>query len=343
MRWQLKRSHWAVFVGLIAAVVAGMAVAFFTRSLMDRAGAVTEPTLFEQPPVFIGLHHIAEAVGLRPFALALSEGRMLVSYLGTDRIDELTDKLDYKRTLHLLPDEAASITGVALDGDRIYATDFKSGDLLVADYQTGKLVQGYGLLPDGRSRMKALGVAFYQNNLYVSDVASSKMLVIGATTEKDARDEGELILGFPNGRPNEFELGYPTASMVTPDGRLLVGDAKSGEVKVFSCNGRSGYLFETNGEAALKKPMGIAMDNIPSPALQAKKAEAFDPSGVNDQGRVHVVDAQLGRVKVFDPAGKYVLTYGQELRQPNGIAINQKKRLIFISDTKLMAVAVYKY
>ena len=89
--------------------------------------------------------------------------------------------------------------------------------------------------------------------------------------------------------------------------------------------------------------MGIAMDNMPSPALLAKKTGGFDPSGVNDQGRIHVVDAQLAKVKVFDPLGKYVLTYGQELRQPNGIAINQKKRLIFISDAKLQAIAVYKY
>ena len=343
MRWQLKRSHWAVFVGLIAAVAAGLAVAFFSRSLMDRAAAVTEPTLFEQPPVFIGLHHITEAGELRPFALALNEGRLLVSYLGTDRIDELTDKLGYKRTLHLLPDEAASITGVALDGDRIYATDFTSGDLLVADYKTGKLVQGYGLLPDGKSRMKSLGVTYYQNNLYVADVASKKMLAIGAVGEKDAREEGELILGFPNGRPNEFELGYPTASMVTPDGRLLVSDAKSGEIKAFTCSGRSAHLFEKEGEARLYTPMGIAMDNMPSPALLAKKTGGFDPSGVNDQGRIHVVDASLAKVKVFDALGKYVLTYGQELQQPNGIAINQSKRLIFISDAKLNALAVYKY
>ncbi len=340
---KLKHSRWTILYVLLAAALIGSSVAYFTRSLMDRAAAVTEPTLFEQPPVFIGLHSIAEAGELRPFALALNEGKLLVSYLGTDRIDEFSGKLELLRTLHLLPDEQASITGLAAEGDRIYATDFKSGDLLVADYKTGKLVQSYGLLPDGKSRMKAIGVTYYKNNLYVSDVASQKMLAIGATTEKDARDEGELIVGFPNGRPNEFELGYPTASMVTPDGRLLVSDAKSGEIKAFTCNGRSAHLFEKEGEARLKTPMGIAMDNMPSPVLQAKKTEVFDPSGVNDQGRIHVVDAELAKVKVFDSLGKYVLTYGQELRQPNGIAVNQKRRLIFISDTKLHAIAVYKY
>lgn len=343
MHWHLKRSHWAILYLLLAAVLIGLAVAYFTRSLMDRAAAMTEPTSFNQPPVFIGLQAMPESDKLKPFALALQDGKLLVSYLNSDRIDEFSEKLEVMRTLHLLQNEPASITGLAVEGDRIYATDFKSGDLLFAEYKTGKLVQSYGWLPGYKARMKALGVAYYKNNLYVSDVASKKMLAIGASTEKGIREEGEVIAGFPNGRAAEFELGYPTWSMVTPDGRLLVSDAKSGEVKAFTCSGRSAHLFEKEGEATLKTPMGIAMDNTPSPALQTKKTEVFDPSGVNDQGRIHVVDAQLARVKVFDSLGKYVLTYGQELSQPNGIAINPKKRLIFISDTKLRAIAVYKY
>ncbi len=343
MRWPLKRSHWAIIVLLAVAVSLGSTVAYYSRSLLDRAAAITEPTAFDQPPVFIGLHSMAGAGELRPFALALSEGKLLVSYLGIDRVDEFSEKLGYLRTLHLLQNEAASITGLAVEGDRIFATDFKSGELLFVDYKSGKLVQSYGWLPGNKSRMKATGVSYFQNNLYVSDVASSKMLAIGALGEKDAREEGELIIGFPNGRPNEFELGYPTASMVTPDGRLLVSDAKSGEVKAFTCSGRSAHLFEKEGEARLKTPMGIAMDSTPSPELQAKKTSGLDLTRVGDQGRIHVVDAELAKVKVFDALGKYVLTYGQELRQPNGIAINQKKRLIFISDTKLKAIAVYKY
>ena len=343
MRWHLNRSYWAILCVLFAAVLTGLAIAWFTRPLKDRAAAMTERTAFHQPPVFIGLQAMPEPGKLKPFALALRERKLLVSYLGSDRIDEFSGKLEFLRTLHLLEKEPASLTGLAVEGDRIYATDFKSGDLLFADYKTGKLLQSYGWHPDHKVRMKALGVVFHKNNLYVSDVASGQMLAISASTEKDMREEGELIARFPNGRAAEFELGYPTWSMVTPDGRLLVSDAKSGEVKAFTCSGRSAHLFEKGGEATLKTPMGIAMDDIPSPALLEKKAAVFDPSGVNDQGRIHVVDAELTRVKVFDPLGQYVLTYGEELRQPNGIAIDQKRRLIFISDTKLHAIAVYKY
>ena len=345
MRWHFKRSNWAILSVLFAAVLTGWAIAFFTRTVMERAAAMTERTAFDQAPVFIGLQAVPEPGKLKPFALALHERKLLVSYLGSDRIDEFSEKLGYLRTLHLLEKEPASITGLAVEGDRIYATDFKSGDLLFAEYKSGKLLQSYGWQPGHTVRMKALGVTFYKNNLYVSDVASRQMLAIGASTEKDMREEGELIARFPNGRAAEFELGYPTWSTVTPDGRLLVSDAKSGEVKAFTCSGRSAHLFEKGGEATLKTPMGIAMDDVLSPALLEKKAEVFTPSKnrVNDQGRIHVVDAEPAGVKVFDSLGKYVLTYGTELRQPNGIVINQKRRLIFISDTALHAIAVYKY
>lgn len=343
MRWPMKRPQWILLGTLLAAVAVGLVVAHFSRSVMDRAAAMTEPTLFGEPPVFIGLHAIGQDSGLKPFALALNGEKLLVSYLSTDRIDELSDKLEHRRTLHLLEKAPASITGLAVDGDRIFATDFRSGQLLFAEYETGKVLQAYGWLPGHRSPMKALGVAHHKGNLYVSDVASGKMLAIGALGEKDVRDEGELIAGFPNGRPGEFELGFPTGSMVTPDGRLIVSDAKFRDVKAFTCNGRSAHRFDGEGEASLRAPMGIAMDSLPSPELLALAERAFDPSGVKAQGRIHVVDAERGRVMVFNALGKYVLTYGEQLRQPNGIAINQEKRLIFVSDAQLRAIALYKY
>lgn len=342
MRRPVNRSLWVIVLALLAAAGSGWAFAYFNRPLIDRAAAYSERTSFSQAPVFVGMLPLADT-GLKPFALALNEGKLLVSYLSSDRIDEFSPKLELIRTLHPLHDEPASITGLAAEGDRIYAVDFKSGDLLFADYQTGKLVQAYGWLPGNRSRMKALGVSYYRNNLYVSDIASRKMLAIGALGQKDATEEGELIVSFPNGRPNEFELGYPTWSMVTPDGRLLVSDAKSGEVKAFTCNGRSAHGFEREGEAKLQTPMGIALDDVPSPELQARTKGGFDPTHVNDLGRIHVVDATLANIKVFDVLGKYVLSYGKELKQPNGIAINPKKRLIFVSDAKLQAIALYKY
>lgn len=337
------RLRWLIVYVLAGAAALGVALAPLTRSLMERAAAITAPTAFDQPPVFIGMQAVAAGSNLKPFALALHEGRLLVSYLSSDRVDEYSDRLKHLRTLHLLEDAPASITGLALDGDRVFAADFRSGDLLIADYKTGKLLQSFGWLPDRKARMKALGVTYHADILYVTDVGSGQIRVISATTVEKVRDEGELILSFPDRGASAIQLGYPTWTTVTPDGRLLISDAKDREVKAFTCSGRFAHLFDKEGMAALQAPMGIAMDDLRSPELAAAAKTVFDPSGVQEQGRIHVVDAAQARVKVFNALGKYVLTYGEELRQPNGIAIDPKTRLIFISDAKLRAIAVYKY
>jgi hypothetical protein len=342
MTLRLLRSRWLAALVLLGAASLGLGLALATRSVMERADAMTARTAFDQPPVFIGMQAVAEGE-LKPFALALHQGRLLVSYLSSDRIDEFSDRLEYRRSLHLLEKAPASITGLAFDGDRLYAADFKSGDLLIVDYKSGKLLQSLGWLPDRKARMKALGVTYRGDNLYVTDVASGQIRVISATAVDKVRDEGELILSFPDRAAKGVHLAYPTWTLVTPDGRLLISDAKDHEVKAFTCSGRFAHLFETQGRAVLSAPMGIAMDDVPSPALAATAEKVFDPSGVQQQGRIHVVDAVLSRVKVFDALGKYVLTYGTELRQPNGIVIDPKARLILVSDAQLRAIAVYKY
>lgn len=338
MRWR-----WLMAYILLGAALLGVALAPLTRSLMERAAAMTAPTAFDQPPVFIGMKALAMSGNLKPFALALHDGRLLVSYLSSDRVDEFSDRLEPLRTLHLLEEAPASITGLAFEGERIYAADFTSGDLLVADYKTGRLLQSFGWLPERKARMKALGVTRRDDTLYVTDVASGQVRVISATTVAKVREEGELILSFPDPAAKEIRLGYPTWTIVTPDGRLLISDAKDKEVKAFTCSGRFAHPFEKLGMAALEAPMGIAMDDLPSPELGTAAKTVFDPSGVYGQGRIHVVDAVQARVKVFDSLGKYVLTYGEELRQPNGIVIDAKRRLIFISDAQLRAIALYKY
>lgn len=338
MRWR-----WPMAYVLLGAAALGVVLALATRSLTERAAATAVQTAFDRPPVFVGLQTLAGDGKLKPFALVLHEGKLLVSYLSSDRIDELSHKLKPLRTLQLLDGAPASITGLAVEGERIYAADFKSGDLLVADYKTGKLLRAFGWLPDGRTRMRALGVTYRADNLYVTDVASGQIRVISTTAVEKVREEGELILSFPDRAAAGMRLAYPTWTAVTPDGRLLISDAKDREIKAFTCSGRFAHLFDKQGVAALETPMGIALDDLPSPELAAATKNVFDPSGVHAQGRIHVVDATQARVKVFDAVGRYVLTYGEELRQPNGIAIDQRRRLIFVSDAKLRAIALYKY
>ncbi len=347
MKEFLKSQHRILYlVGMGVAI--GLLLWWLVRpgddDLMERAAAMASKTEFHQPPLFVGKKYpFPQDTSLMPFALHVHEGKFLVSYLSTDRVDEFTENFGYIRSFRLLGGKGASITGVTVVGDRLYATDFRSGELIVADYRTRSFLHNFGKFPDKQTRMRLIGALSHDGNVYVTDATTKQILVISTTTVPGVREEWELILNFPTPAHHDFQLGYPTWMMITPDGRLVVSDAGNKDIKAFTCSGRPAHLFEQSEEFPLEAPMGIAMDGLPSPELLAVQDTVFHPSGVYEQGRIHVVDAVRARVKVFSTLGKYVLTYGEELRQPNGIAIDTQRRLIVITDAVLRQVVVYKY
>ncbi len=79
-----------------------------------------------------------------------------MSYLRSDRIDELSDRLELRGSFRVRQGATALITGLAADADRIYAIDFEAGELLVIDYATGNVVQSFGWLP-GLRRIEVYG------------------------------------------------------------------------------------------------------------------------------------------------------------------------------------------
>lgn len=333
------------FVG--GGIALGVLVWFFgmstTADIPARAGEIAS-TSFDQPPVYIGsLDLTREVKTSRPFALTFHEGNLLVSFVGSDEIAEYAPDLKRFRSIHVRGGQSASLTSLVVESDRLYAADFRSGELLVAEYPGGKLLNAFGLLPDESTPMKLFGLAYASGSLYASNSQSNQMLAISTQAVPGVREEGELLVAFPSAPIKDFQLSFPTFAAVTPDGRLLVSDVGHKEIKAFTCSGRPAHRFDTSGAAAFSVPMGIAMDDLQSPDLSALADSVFDPSGIYHQGRIHVVDAGQSSVKVFNAFGKYMLTYGRELRQPHGIAIDQDRNLVFVADAELQCIAVYKY
>jgi hypothetical protein len=113
---------------------------------------------------------------------------------------------------------------------------------------------------------------------------------------------------------------------------------------VFACDGRYAYSIPETPQPFLRAPHSIAFDNLPSPELLVEREREFDPSGLQLQGRIHVVDRDGHRVCAFDPRGRFVLSYGaDDLALPNGIVIDQRRRLIVVSDTRACALVVFHY
>lgn len=332
----------AIIVGIALGGAAWWLAETFGGNLVKRAAELHE-TGYRRSPVFVGMVDLGDHGVDQPFAVALKDQNLLVSSFNSDVVLELDSNLRYIRTVHLLEGKDASITGVAASGDRLFAVDHLGGELLIADYASGGRVEAFGFLPDKQTRMKPFGVAAAEGQLYLSDFQTRRVHAVSHEKIEGLKDEWELIVSIPTVERDSFHLKEPTFIGLTPDGRLLISDMALGNVQAYSCNGRPAHLFEREGEAGFYGPMGIAFDNLSSPEATGLVDTIFDPSGIFEQGRIHVVDGALAHVKVFDPFGAYLLLYGKELRRPAGIAIDQKRRLIFVADQDLGGIALYKY
>ena len=130
--------------------------------------------------------------------------------------------------------------------------------------------------------------------------------------------------------------------MVTPDGRLLVGDALGAGVKVFTCDGRFIYDFEKVPGLSRIAPQGLTHDTLKDPSLQVENS--WDPSGLPRQGRYHLVDGFNGLIHMFNPVGRYLSSYPQDgrLTAPAGIAADRKGGRVFVSDPPRGRILVYR-
>ena len=116
-----------------------------------------------------------------------------------------------------------------------------------------------------------------------------------------------------------------------------------GNVKVFTCDGRYIYAFDAVTAEAPMAPQGVDMDNVSDPSMQ--DSTSFDPSGVREMGRFHLVDANNRQVHMFNPLGKYIASYtvGDPDGRPSDIAIDRRRNRIFIADPVAGAIMIYEY
>jgi hypothetical protein len=130
---------------------------------------------------------------------------------------------------------------------------------------------------------------------------------------------------------------------VTPDGRLLSGDAGAGAVLAFTCDGQYIYSFDSVATPRPMIPQALALDSKLDPSLQ--DTNSFDPSGVRQMGRIHVADANNGGVHMFNPLGRYVATYtgGGKLVKPTGLAVNYPDSLIYVADPAARRIFTFRY
>jgi hypothetical protein len=276
---------------------------------------------------------------LRPVRLQFRRDTLYVSYNHRAQLDLFTPEFERLRTLELVDPEPIYPTSFAVADSAIYIVDHAKRAVIVTD-RDGKVSDSFNMLPDGETQLSPLAVAFYGGVAYVADITLRQVLAISMVEAPGITEKGELILHIPSDEADA--IGFPSAVRVTLDGRLLIGDAEAGRVRVFTCDGRAIYQFDSVPSPGVMAPLGFAVDGIQDPRLQ--DSARFDPSNVHTHGRYHVVDGNNSSVHMFNPLGRYVASYGADnLSRPSDIAIDTKRARIYIADPHAQRIVVYKY
>ncbi len=302
------------------------------NTIIDRYSTV--PKLERSVPIIDG------GDTLRPARLQMVDDTLYVSYVGQTRLDLFTPELEKIRSIVLDKPESVHPTSFVVADSEIIVTDHAKRIVAAYDFDGGFLTS-FGLLPDEATRLSPLVVTYYGGVAYVADIALRKVLAISMTDAPEITERGELILTIP---PDSGQtVGFPSAICVTPDGRLLVGDAEDGLVRVFTCDGRPVYNFDSVFTDRPLAPQGFAIDDIIDPELQ--DTSSFDPSGIRYLGRIHVVDGNNAAVHLFSPLGRFIASYpsGGELVRPSGIAIDRARKKIYIADPVARRIFMYRY
>lgn len=346
-----RRSSLRALYPVIIPLGLGVCVALFLYlgnmhlwgDITQRLHLTRDTTRFDEQPLHVGTVPLADDEVLQPYALSRSEGSLYVTYVGKKRIDVFDDNFERTGSITLQQPEGALVSSIVVLKDRIYTADLQLKEIRVHD-TTGSLVDAWRWLPDGKSRIVPHGITIHDGIMYVTDVSHRMVHAISVEEKPGLTEIGELLFSTPGTRKNIPPLQFPACTAVTEDGRLLVSDLAAGIVRVFTCDGRFAYSIPENRQSFLSSPHSMAFDDLPNPKFLERSKEEFDPSGIQYQGRIHVVDRESHRVAVFDSKGNFVLNYGDEdLTVPNGIVINTTLRTIIIADTQKGALVVYRY
>ncbi|MEN8008597.1 MAG: hypothetical protein ABFS42_16430 [Candidatus Krumholzibacteriota bacterium] len=323
-RFRAAGLAWIVMGGCLALLTPGCAQDEYTRA-----------------PEFERLVQLDENhPGLEPTRLQILGDSLFVSFNGLPRLEVFDLDLNRLGAVDLKAPEPILPTSFAVTDSQILVTDHGKGIVARFDRQ-GQYLDSFGTLPDGVTRLAPIAVTCFAGMAYVADMNQKRVLAISLNTITDIIETGEMVLTIPG--ENESPVGFPSTVFVTDDGRLLVGDAAKGLVRVYTCDGRSIYEFDPVPGLMKMAPQGFAVDGRIDPSVQDE--HSADPSGIRNQGRLHLVDGYNGRVHMFSPLGRYLASYPEESRLsgPAGIAVDRPGKRIFVTDPPAGRILVYRY
>jgi len=322
---QIKKRDVLIAILLILLIQAGIFAYFYfkgrdlSNTVLNKLGPVQSPT-----PVF-GIYGSGSIGPLsKPMAVTVHDRNVYVSDTGNARVavfdyngqplftfgKDGQDKGQFKFPYGITVDNAGLI----------YVADLYNGNIQVFS-SDGKFIK-YFLDPQAKIVSEPAGLVYFDNTIYVTDVALHKVMAFDLN--------GKKVLEFGTAGKGKGEFASPNTIAVTRD-RIYVVDTGNDRFETFDRSGK--FISESNGSEA-----------------GAKSSSLLNPRGVGVDGRgtVYVVSNLTNNVFGFDQEGKKPFApFGEpgsednQFRLPNGLYVDDQGR-IFITDTVNQRVMVYQ-
>lgn len=313
----MTKNRLVAIIGISVAVIAtAVILILYYQNFQNREVG------FREPPKFLfNISGKGKNVLGRPSNVAVANGKVFVADSKNGRVQVFSSKGEPDFSFPASKDKKSTDSyplGITLDNDgQIYVTELRSQKLLVFDGD-GNFVSNF---PSKKSKLlkKPLAITFANNKLYVTDAGDQKVKVFNKN--------GKLLLKLGKTGVDKGHLAFPNGVAVLDNGTIFVSDSNNRRIQVFNSKGAFKFMF---GADKLALPRGIAVDWLE---------------------RLHVVDAFGRKVTVFDSRGNLLFSYGvgatdsrgEKESLPDGIAIDNTNRRIYVTDRVNNLVSVWGY
>ena len=282
---------------------------------------------FDLKSAITGENNTPNVVLVKPFDVAVREGRIIVSDTATTAI-----------YLFLFPEREVLLFGRLGKGklDKpLGVTISSSGEYYVADvikrrvlvYEESGHFKQYIGGPEVFDRPTDVAVSNDGSRIYVVD-AGGVTSINHRVTVFDA--EGKKLFTFGRRGNAKGTFNLPTHITIAPDGTVYVLDTGNFRVQAFDGNGTFLRLWGGVGIGfgQFARPRGIATDS---------------------DGNVYVTDARFGNFQIFNPKGRLLLAIGETSDTDSagkygliaGIAVDETNR-VFVVDQRFRKVEVIR-
>lgn len=322
-------------------VFAALAAAFVATAVTGGYYVITKNPITNLPGIRalakgIAPQYLTSFLGPnKPVGIALSAdgSRLYVAQTAGDRTTLIYDNL-FNPLGELTPPNTTEASRLPL-----YVAVDKEGVVYVTD-RLRNVVDVYE--PDGSYRMAlsigldsigaisplAVGMGHDDDLIVTEGGGENRMFKVDKFTGEVLSMWGSyLTSGTPGG-----DMQFPNGMAEDKKGRYYCADGNGGRITQWEGNGEFKLAFalgEKEGSVGL--PRGLALDDL---------------------GRLHIVDAATHNVVVYDINGeepKYLYTFGEfgidngQFNYPSGVAIDNRKGLVYVADTFSHQVQVWAY